>query len=480
MADKKWYDNAVMVNRDPNWIYVVKGDSKEECSANFARYISQYEGAVTDVMLGMLEQTAMVPSKSFMWRGEKFLQKKENGHDVNYPEFANLYKAYTEYGFDGVQIFIDEMRKLGIRPWLTFRMNDSHFPDEETSFLHSDMFYEEKAAGHTVTKRYGYYGNLFSFRYDRYKNAVLGYIGELLEKYDVFGIELDFMREIYCFDYIGDPDGIQEIMLDYFREIKKLVVTAEKRLGHDLKVSLRICRDPDDAYDFGFDVKTMVEEGLVDVVVPTAHYACTDSAMPMRKWRRLLGDKAALIGGIETNNYMNTVNTAEHSKAYAASFYAQGADGIYFNNHEYYSDRNRASWRVNRESCHQGRREFVVTYQDCSAYESEAYRPLPLKYIYSAGIPVEIGKVKPTDKVTLLIDFEGKKNPIAEILGVVDKEGKVVDPLICPTHGGKEVNLTEHTPIEYDLSGFASEGRVVISLKGAGTLYYLKLTVDAK
>ncbi len=480
MANKKWFDNAVMVNRDPNWIYAVKGSTPEECNEGFAAYISQYEGAVTDVMLGMLEQTAAVPNSSFMWRGEKFLQKVENGHEVNYPEFENLYRAYTELGFDGVQIFIDEMNKKGIRPWLTFRMNDAHFSDDETSFLHSDMFYEEKAAGHTVTKRYGYYGNLFSWKYPRYKNAILNYIGEMAERYDVFGIELDFMRELICFDYIGDPDGIQEIMLDYMRAVKARITEAEKIHGHDIKISIRICRDPDEAYDFGFDIKTMVDEGLVDVVVPTAHYSCTDSGMPMRRWRKLLGDKAALMGGIETANIRYTENTREHSKAYAASFYAQGADGIYYNNHEYYTERNRQAWSVNRDTCYIGRREFVVTYQDYAAYSALAYKPLPHTFNYSTFIPVEIGKVKKNDKVTLLIDFEGEKNPIAEILGVIDAEGKVVEPLICKKPFKGEENLTEHTPIEYDLSGFATEGKVAISFKGKGTIHYIKLTIDAE
>ena len=479
MTEKKWYDNAVMVNRDPNWVSAIDASSKEACKAQFESYFSKYEGAVTDVLLGVLEQTTMTPSQSFMWRGEKYLQKTENGNEVSYPQLAPLYKAFAEYGVDGVQIFIDQMHKLGIRPWLTFRMNDAHFGDNETSFLRSDMFYEEKDAGHLTGRRYGYYGKLFDFRHERYRNAILGYIKETLNKYDIFGIELDFMREIICFDYLGHPEGIQEIILGYVREIKEYVSGIEKRVGHDIKISIRTCREPEDAYDFGFDIKTMVDEGLVDVVVVTPRWSPTDSALPIGKWRKLLGDDVAIMAGIETNNVKNTINTPENTRAYAAAFYAEGADGIYLNNHEYYTERNREAWKTDRESCLVGKREFVVTSQDCAAYNAQRYAPLPMNFRGHGVIPLNIGKVNAKDKVTLLIDFEGEDIPEADIVRVHCENGTVVPPLVVQARQG-DVVLTEHTPVEYDMSGFETEGKIAIDFRGKGTVHYIKLTIDAK
>ena len=473
MTEKKWYDNAVMVNRDPNWVGFTTKEDGESVFSFFGG------AAITDIMLGVLEQTTMVPSEHLTWRGAKFLQKLENGKEVNYPQMEGLYRAYTECGVDGVQIFIDQMHKLGIRPWLSFRMNDAHFGDDETSFLRSDMFYEEQDAGHLTGKRYGYYGHLFDFRYPRYRNAVLGYIKELLNKYDIFGIELDFMREIICFDYLAHPEGIQEIILNYMREIKEYVTGIEKRVGHDIKISIRTCREPDDAYTFGFDIKTMVDEGLVDVVVVTPRWSPTDSALPIGKWRKLLGDDVAIIAGIETNNVKNTFNTAENSKAYAAAFYAEGADGIYYNNHEYNRPRNREAWKVNRESCLEGRRDFVVTSQDCAAYTAQRYAPLPMTFKGHGVIPLNIGKVKATDKVTLLIDYEGENIPEADILRVHNGNGTVVEPLVVESRNG-DVNVTEHTPVQYDMSGFETEGHIAIDFRGRGTIHYIRLTIDAK
>ncbi len=471
MANKKWYDNAVMVNRDPNWYGFTTREDGESV-------FSFYGGAITDIMLGVFEQTALVPNSSFMWRGEKFLQTVEDGHEVSYPQLGGLYRAYTECGVDGVEIFIDEMKKLGIRPWLTFRMNDTHFTENPTSFLRSDMFYEERDAGHLVGDRYGSFAKLFDYRHPRYRNAVLGYIKEMLDKYDMFGIELDFMREIVSLDYLGHPDESREVMLNFMRTVKAYTLEAAKRLGHDVKISVRICRDPDDAYIFGYDIKTMASEGLIDAVVVTAHYSCTDSAMPLRRWRELLGDDVALIGGIETNNVQGSVNSAENSKAYAAAFYAQGADGIYFNNHEYNRERNRAAWEINRESALIGRRDFIVTYQDCAVFKSEAYKPLPQRFVGTTAFRLEIGKVKPTDKVTLLLDFEGVKFTFAQIGNVRASEARVAEPLIAPK-GNSTVSLTEHTPLELDLTGISTDGPAILELKGNGTVHFIRLTIES-
>ena len=483
MSEKKWYDNAVMVNRDPNWYGATRGANAEECRANFESYLSKYEGAITDVLIGVLEQTTIIPSKYLMWRGEKAIQKTENGVPVDYSNMMHLYKAYAEYGVDGVQIFIEQMNKLGIRPWITLRMNDVHFGGDETAFLRPDIYYEAKAAGEMVGRDYAYYATAHNFKYPRYRTALLGFIGEILEKYDMFGLELDFMRDIYCFDYLGDPDGIQEIMLDFMREVKRMALEAEKRIGHDLKISIRTCRDPEDAYIFGFDIKKMADEGLIDVVVATPRWGSTDSGIPIRKWKKLLGDSVAIIGGIEIlNGYpaARAINSPENAKAYAAAFYEQGADGIYFNNHEYYTDHNRASWRVNRESCYEGRRDFVVTYQDCAPYMTMAYKPLPHRILVNTAFPLEIGKVKSTDKVTLLLDHEGEGTPVAYVNGMMADNGKEVEPVMLPAPQEKTVNVTPHKALEYDLSGFETDGKISLYFTGKGYIHYIRISIESK
>lgn len=476
--EKKWYDNALMVNRDPNWYQHMDISSAEACRASIETYFSQYEGHVTDVLIGLLEQTAMVPSKAFMWRGEKYLQKEENGISVDYTErLEKLYKCFAEYHIDAVQIFIDQIRKLGIRPWITLRMNDAHFGSDPTSFLRSDLYYRAQAEGGMIGSEYGYYAHVFNFRYEPYRKALLGYIAELLEKYDIFGFEMDFMREIHCFDYKHDT-GIQEVMLDFVREVRALTDAAGKRLGHDVKVSIRTNRSVQDTYEFGFDIKSMVEEGLVDLVVPSARWSPTDSAIPIAEWKALFGDKVGIIAGLETNNVKSATMFAKHTKAHVAAYFSQGADGFYLNNHEYYTDRNRETWTISRDNCFECYREFVVTCQDCFADPNRRYKPLPLTVDGCAELPLGVGKLKSNDSVTVVIDFDGDAMPTLQI-GEQIYVGKAVAALE-ERRGDRSICFTDHQPIAFDIGGVETENDLLLSFVGNGTVFYVCLQIDAK
>ncbi len=484
MENKKWYENAVMINRDPNWAETYGKTTAEEITKEYERVFSSYSGAITDVLIGLLEQTAMVPNNSFMWRGEKYFWEKENGYDVDYKNHAGIvahHKLFNEYHIDPVQIFIKEMNKKGIRPWITLRMNDCHQSKNETSFLRSDMYYEEDKAGHTLGDEYGYSRNCYNFRYERYPNAILSYIEELLDRYDVFGFELDFMRSMSCFDYKNDS-GYQPIMTEFIRKVRAITNAAGKKRGHDIKLSLRTCHSISDAFTFGFDIKTIAKEGLIDVLVPSPSWSPTDSGLPIKEWRELIGDDIALIAGIETNNVWApsaTVNEAKNSKAYAAAFYSQGADGIYFNNHEYLRPRNIEAWEINKNNCLEGHREFVVTHQDLFIDEKTRYKPLPRTFIGKTELTVCVGPIKATDKVKLVIDFIGEERPILTT-GEFNLKPVRVEPLYSAlSFYDKEMPVTPNIPIEYDISGISTDSELTFTFEGVGTIGYVNVIIDA-
>ncbi len=479
MDTKTLLKNALMVSEDPNWYGVMSPKSKEDCIRSLEKYFDKFNGKMTDVLLCVLEQTTILPSKYHTWRGEKFLQKKENGIDVDYPFLEGLYKGFSVYGVDGVQIFIDTMKKKGIRPWITLRMNDAHHGSLPTSFLRPDAFYEAAEAGEIIGEEYGYYEHCFDFTYPKYRNAILGYIGEILDKYDFFGLELDFMREIRCFDYKNNPE-CHKIITEYMREVKKLVTKAEGRVGHKITVSIRTCRSHVDALEFGFDIKTMVDEGLVDVVVPSPRWNPSDSAIPIAEWRELLGDKITIIAGIETTSMWATIQKPEMTKAYTAVYYDEGADGIYYNNHEAASERNLASWSITRENCLEGRREFVVTFNDCYSDTSRRYKPLPLTFDGAGELPLKISLVKPTDKVKVMVDFEGDAPPTLSALDKKNVAATVIEPLVYDAIGEKTKVVTEHTPLCYDMSGISTKSDVTLSFNGTGTIHYLTIIIDAE
>ena len=92
-------------------------------------------------------------------------------------------------------------------------MNDCH---PKPLFLDEKIGHFKKTAldnGWMLGEDYGYFWSCYNYRFKQVRNIFLSYIEEQLSMYDVFGLELDFMREIQCFQYLTDNmDECTEIM----------------------------------------------------------------------------------------------------------------------------------------------------------------------------------------------------------------------------------------------------------------------------
>ncbi len=415
--DATWYDDSLIINNDPNWYGGVSSDSAEAAIDSAKALAQKYVGkGFSDVLFCVFEQTSIIPSEYQMWRASKYNMTEENGIPVDYSSFEGFYNVYTEYKVDPFEIILDTLRENGIRPWVTLRMNDVHFGVDETSFLKSDFFYEAKEKGYMIGSNgqdYGYFNTALDYAVPEVREKMLKYIEEILGKYDMFGLELDFMREIFCFDYINNPDCCS-IMNDFIREVNKLIVSAEQKWEHDIKLMIRVPRSIEASTVYGFDVTTWVNEDLVDALVPSPRWEVADSGIPVTEWVELVGDKnIAVFPTPEVLNLKYTVTTTEIAAAYAASWYSQGADGFYGYNYYPYPDMIQ---NFSREYCENMERKFVVTYQDIYPEGTEQYKPLPvsLKSINESKAPLEfnIGKVDAADTVILTVSVLGNPEKI--------------------------------------------------------------------
>ena len=494
--DFRWYNDALLVARDPSWaMQICPNDvsSREEAEAHARTYFETYVRGyrVTDFLLCVYEQLSMIPSDVFEWQGVKYLMKEYRGEPVDFSWMRGQYAVWAEFGLDPVQICIDVMKENGVRPWLTLRMNDAHYRMEHSEpepiwskykfYYKSDWYYKQLEAGHIIGPDYGnYMERCYNFAYPEIRETFVRYVEELLTKYDVFGIDLDFLREIYCLDYKNDPD-CHRYMTELIRGIRDVILSAEERAGHLIRLMVRLPRSVVEARGFGFDVETWCREGLIDAVSPCARWECNDSGIPIRAWRETLGDGIALFTGIETLHLHFSLTTAEQVKGYAAAGFAQGADGTYLYNFHNRRDRDKEAWNLRREQVLDGRREFTVTYQDITSDAVPSYRPLPLSVNGHADLPLNIGAVRSWDPVTVLIDFEGECVPTLSVGEMRDLVPAVVPPRFVPHEedtGAKPICMTPNTPLSYDLSGLQSAcGDIVLSFDGIGTVTYVTLII---
>ena len=411
-------EKRLLINADDShwwgfWNELAKEGNFDDGSLN--EYVMNYaDSGVTDLLFNIFCQSSDVPSDVMTFRGDLYGQTEQHGNPVDYSNYSGLNAFYNEQHRDIFAVWFDQCRKAGIRPWISLRMNDCHDPDEPASLLRGELFYTAEENGWTIGEDYGYYRHCLNYAMPEVRQLMLDYTKEQLLRYDVYGLELDFMREIYCFDYVNaNTDEIVTIMNGFIRDAADIVKEAERKWGHDIQMAARLMRDIDQCYAYGFDPRTWCEEGLVDAICVTPRWASNDSAMPIADWKTRCPD-AEIWAGVETlvnTNAKGCCASAEVARGYGAQYLTAGADGLYLFNYMTSPPGVGAREREVYETCGsldeilKHPRRHVVTYQDTCPDGWEPYDPLPLKV--KAGrtgeLAVETGYIPDGAKVTVYL-----------------------------------------------------------------------------
>lgn len=384
---------------------------------------------IANILFNIFAQYSAVDSDVFTTYADKFMQKEENGIAVNYKDdYIGIYTANKEYGIDPYSIWIAECRKNGINPWISVRMNDCHQPYEEASFLRSDFFYEAKAKKWMVGEKYGYFKNAFNYYFLEVRKKMLEYIEEQINRYDVYGIELDFMRDIFCFDYINlQNDECIKIMNGFIREVRKIIKLAEKKWEHKIKIAVRLNRDIDQSKIFGFDARTWDKEGLVDIIIPSPRWRSSDSLMPIDVWKREL-PHTTILACIETLVCMRSgeavFTTDEIARGIAAGYLSDGADGIYLYNYFGEKSTKERDYIVQRtcgsleEIMKHSIRYVVIGQEETMAPRgTEPCMPLPMKLSGNRSeIVINTADIPKEKNASLIIGFSEGTPDTCEIL----------------------------------------------------------------
>ncbi len=425
VADMPQQDYKLIVNADDShwWGFfneLAANGTFDDESMN--AYVMQYAGTgVTDIMFNIFCQSSDVPSEVMTFRGDLYGQTEQHGNPVDYRNYVGLNEIFNVQKKDIFAVWFDACCENGIRPWISLRMNDCHDPDKETSQLRGDLFYTARENGWMIGEEYGYFRNCLNYAVPEVRQIMLDYTREQLMKYDVYGLELDFMREIYCFDYIhADTEEIAKIMNGYMRDTASIVKEAEAKHGHGIKLTVRLPRDIDQAKVFGFDARAWQKEGLVDAVTVTPRFSTNDSLMPIAEWKNELPG-VEIWAGIETlvnRQAEGSTASPEVARGYAAQYLSAGADGVYLFNYMSAGTVNARNGEV-YDTCGDAEmlfslpRRHIVTWQDTAPAGWEPYKPLPLKLKKNgtATLPVGVGYVPAGSRVSLLI---GTKSPIGE------------------------------------------------------------------
>ncbi len=402
-------------------------------------FIDQY--ANTDV-----EAIFFNPTASLAWYDSKIVEsavdryKKIKDGSIkatgNY-EYIEIAYDLMNQGLDLYQIWFERSWEVGIEPWVSIRMNDIHNSDDPDHYLHSAFTKSAKHMQITPHREPCYYWDrALDYSFEEVREYYFKIIEELVMRYPIAGIELDFMREVYSFNYLGLEKGI-EIINEFVKRVRDLVKGKDEKI----KVSIRVPSTPEKALRFGFDVFYLIQNQLIDLITPTPRWRSIDNDIPVDVWKKILHGTGivlapgmeVLIEGMYKNPRKPMYNTIETAAGTASAMLALGADKVYTFNYmdtpeeikDDATDNSVVGYKSyptflknfgSIEKLSKLKRRHVVTYSDIVAPGTRNNYPLPIKQeapapgnaVYYIPTRIQNGKINPEHQVRLLIGASAK------------------------------------------------------------------------
>lgn len=299
---------------------------------------------------------------------------------------GNMLKVHQE-GVDYPARVIARCRQRRISPWISLRMNDCHENDIPAHPFHGRFWVKNPQLRRQNCT--GYFATCLDYARSEVRDYYMALIVETLNRYDIDGLELDFMREPYVFSADKEKEGAP-ILTSWLREVRQRTTEAAARRGHPIRLGVRVPSRPETALGMGLDAITWAKEGLIDLLAVTPRWATLEFGMAIPEWRERLGKtKLTLVGGLEILYRPMPGGAAgpvspELAHGAALLVLADGADAVYLFNYfpsslpsPVYQSTLRAMTSL--ASLRKLPRTIGVTYRDITA-PGEAYQaPLPAR-----------------------------------------------------------------------------------------------------
>jgi len=283
-------------------------------------------------------------------------------------------RALTAAGVDPYGLVLDQLRSGECTVLAKFRANDCHHvaghPEMASRFWlqHPEWRIgnvEKNCGGETSFDSLSCVGPLEVAAIAQRRGLLLDYavpevreyrlaaVREFMERYDVDGLTLNFLREPYCISF---PSKNAPLLTYFVAECRKIVEEMAGERGKTAPIMGAIVPwDVNYCREMGLEVDKWIGDGLLDNVSPTDTWV-SEFNMIVEPWVSLASSTHCAVypGIIGLTSYENDVClpeeyeleelevggkrqgsskvTAENVRALAHGFYAEGADGVSFFN----------------------------------------------------------------------------------------------------------------------------------------------------
>lgn len=295
---------------------------------------------------------------------EKVAQEKTS---TNERGLANM-RALIAAGHDPIRLIVDRARQKKLEVFTSFRMNEVHLcnePDKMPAPLLISKYWREhpewrigtpgdplnetytNVIGPRRNPAFGWLQGGLNYALPEVRKLRLAQLRECCERFNVDGLDLDFMRFPMYFRP-GEEAANVPVMTAFVREVRDMTRDVGRARGRPLLLSVRVPQKPELSQAIGLDAIGWAKADLVDMVA-AGHFLRPTSEVAIREYRAALPASVPLYGSIDLHGTDFATRTAEHRKM-ARQYYRDGADGVYVYN--FFTTRERGSepdWPVLRE-----------------------------------------------------------------------------------------------------------------------------------
>ncbi len=250
---------------------------------------------------------------------------------------SNCKKLY-DAGIDPYMVWITRCREVGISPWITMRMNDVHFVSQPHYFRNFNFWREHQELWRVPFCKTGNWTDCaFNYARKETRDFYMACAKELLDRYDMDGFELDWMR--FCLHLTpGKETEEAHFLTDFVREVREYADEVGKKRGRRISISVRVPATPEGADALGMRAVEWAKNGLVDQIVASCFFSSSDFNISANSWKEAIGN-ADFPVYVATDHGMTcghgaarTPMNPEYYDGWANNALANGADGLYLFN----------------------------------------------------------------------------------------------------------------------------------------------------
>ena len=246
-------------------------------------------------------------------------------HDTR-KKYKRLESLFAQ-GIQPLNLFIERTHHKGMKFVAAIRMNDRHGHNKKFLDAHPDWLLEEFP-----------FGVDFSIR--EVREWMFNIMNEIVQKFDVDGLDLDFMRSGHMFPRETARESHAK-MTDLLRQVKTMLDATSKLKSKELSLGVRVPQTLHECRLLGLDVPTWIKEGLIDSITPSDDYF-TDFNAPYEEFGELIkGTGIKMYPSIHppvAEGYRQLNHTHMSRAMYRAAvknFYMAGAHGVSVYNYHY-------------------------------------------------------------------------------------------------------------------------------------------------